>query len=269
MNILKKTYKAAAMAVVAAGGLLITSCSEDLPTYKDSESRLNFNFGSVKINTEKDVPKDAYSFVYSGGLEIDTIWVGVDLMGFPADHDRKISVKQIATGTDDAVAGTHFVDFNDPTLTPFYTLKAGEVSTKVPVVVLRDESLSTKAYNLDVALVANNDFQSGYPLYQVKHLQLSDMLAKPTLWDTYNDGAIAYYFTSWGPVAHQFMIDVTGFPFDDNFIKQILDSPDINFVYYLAEMVARAKIKYNQDHPDKPLQEKDGTLISFGWEMYL
>ena len=148
-------------------------------------------------------------------------------------------------------------------------MKAGEVSTKVPVVVLRDESLSTKAYNLDVALVANNDFQSGYPLYQVKHLQLSDMLAKPTLWDTYNDGAIAYYFTSWGPVAHQFMIDVTGFPFDDNFIKQILDSPDINFVYYLAEMVARAKIKYNQDHPDKPLQEKDGTLISFGWEMYL
>ena len=65
------------------------------------------------------------------------------------------------------------------------------------------------------------------------------------------------------------MIDVTGFPFDDNFIKQILDSPDINFVYYLAEMVARAKIKYNQDHPDNPLQEKDGTLISFGWEMYL
>lgn len=269
MNIFKNTYKAAAMAVVAVGGLLVTSCSEDLPTYQDVVSRLNFNFGAEKIYSEKDVPTEAYSFVYSGGLSKDTIWVGVDLMGRPLDHDRTISVKQIEASGDNAVAGTHFVAFNDPTLTPFYTLKAGEVSAKVPVVVLRDESLSKKSYFLDIALVENDDFKAGYPVYQVKHIEISNILAKPTIWDTYDYAAMPWYFCNWGPVAHQFMIDVTGYPFDNEFIKSFIDTRDDAYIEYVAEKVARAKIKYNKEHPDKPLQEKDGTLVKFAWEKYL
>ena len=227
----------------------IFSCSEDLPTYQDSVARLNFDLGDDYISSEDRIPVEAYSFVYSGGLHQDTIWVKVTLMGKPSTKDRPFSIAQVMKEDNDAVAGKHFI-----ALAIF------------PVVFLRDKSLASQVYNLHIGIKENSEFKNGFPFYQEKRITISDMLAKPKQWD---ERYINYYFTEWGPVAHQFMIDVTGQPFDDNFIEKIMSSSDTNYVYYLAEKVARAKVKYNKEHPDAPLSEADGTLINFKWEAYL
>ena len=244
----------------------IFSCSEDLPTYQDSVARLNFDLGDDYISSEDRIPVEAYSFVYSGGLHQDTIWVKVTLMGKPSTKDRPFSIAQVMKEDNDAVAGKHFIALNDPSLSKYYILKADSVSAIFPVVFLRDKSLASQVYNLHIGIKENSEFKNGFPFYQEKRITISDMLAKPKQWD---ERYINYYFTEWGPVAHQFMIDVTGQPFDDNFIEKIMSSSDTNYVYYLAEKVARAKVKYNKEHPDAPLSEADGTLINFKWEAYL
>lgn len=244
----------------------ILSCSEDLPAYQDSAARLNFNLGDDYITKDEDIPVEAYSFAYSGGLQQDTIRVKVTLMGKPSAKDRPFSITQVMKGNDDAVAGKHFIALNDPSLSKYYILKADSVSAIFPVVFLRDKSLASQVYNLHIGIKENSEFKNGFPFYQEKRITISDMLAKPKQWD---ERYINYYFTEWGPVAHQFMIDVTGQPFDDNFIEKIMSSSDTNYVYYLAEKVARAKVKYNKEHPDAPLSEADGTLINFKWEAYL
>lgn len=244
----------------------ILSCSEDLPAYQDSAARLNFDLGDDYITKDEDIPVEAYSFAYSGGLQQDTIRVKVTLMGKPSAKDRPFSITQVMKGNDDAVAGKHFIALDDPSLSQYYVLKADSVSAVFPVVLLRDKSLASKVYNLHIGIKENSEFKNGFPFYQEKRITISDMLAKPAQWD---ERYINYYFTEWGPVAHQFMIDVTGQPFDDNFIEKIMSSSDTNYVYYLAEKVARAKVKYNKEHPDAPLSEADGTLINFKWEAYL
>lgn len=244
----------------------ILSCSEDLPAYQDSAARLNFDLGDDYITKDEDIPVEAYSFAYSGGLQQDTIRVKVTLMGKPSAKDRPFSITQVMKGNDDAVAGKHFIALDDPSLSQYYVLKADSVSAVFPVVLLRDKSLASKVYNLHIGIKENSEFKNGFPFYQEKRITISDMLAKPAQWD---ERGINYYFTEWGPVAHQFMIDVTGQPFDDNFIEKIMSSSDTNYVYYLAEKVARAKVKYNKEHPDAPLSEADGTLINFKWEAYL
>ena len=187
-------------------------------------------------------------------------------MGKPSTKDRPFSIAQVMKEDNDAVAGKHFIAFNDPSLSKYYILKADSVSAIFPVVFLRDKSLASQVYNLHIGIKENSEFKNGFPFYQEKRITISDMLAKPKQWD---ERYINYYFTEWGPVAHQFMIDVTGQPFDDNFIEKIMSSSDTNYVYYLAEKVARAKVKYNKEHPDAPLSEADGTLINFKWEAYL
>lgn len=244
----------------------IFSCSEDLPTYQDSAARLNFDLGDDYISSEDRIPVEAYSFVYSGGLQQDTIWVKVTLMGKPSAKDRPFSISQVMKENNDAVAGKHFIALDDPSLSKYYILKADSVSATFPVVLLRDKSLASQVYNLHIGIKENSEFKSGFPFYQEKRITISDMLAKPKQWD---ERYINYYFTEWGPVAHQFMIDVTGQPFDDNFIEKIMSSSDTNYVFYLAYKVARAKVKYNKEHPDAPLSEADGTLINFKWEAYL
>lgn len=275
MNITKhiKPCRIAILSLAFCSVFSILSCSEDLPLYQDSAARLNFDLGDDNITSESRIPVEAYSFVYSGGLHQDTIWAKVTLMGKPSDKDRTFSIAQVMAKTDstgvencNAVAGKHFIALDDPSLSRYYVLKADSVSATFPVVVLRDASLASQVYKLYIGITENSEFQSGFPFYQVKRITISDMLAKPSKWD---ERYINQYFTDWGPVAHQFMIDVTGQPFDDDFIEKIMSSSDTNYVFYLAEKVARAKVKYNKEHPDAPLTEADGTLITFKWEAYL
>lgn len=116
----------------------ILSCSEDLPAYQDSAARLNFDLGDDYITKDEDIPVEAYSFAYSGGLQQDTIRVKVTLMGKPSAKDRPFSITQVMKGNDDAVAGKHFIALDDPSLSQYYVLKADSVSAVFPVVLLRD-----------------------------------------------------------------------------------------------------------------------------------
>ncbi|MBQ8501116.1 MAG: DUF4843 domain-containing protein [Bacteroides sp.] len=210
---------------------LSASCEKDLPVYDYADSMLNFD---LQISSETQEPElTSYSFVYvDEAVEEDTVWVTVKTMGFLSDQDRPIELEQVKSGEKDAQPGVHYVPFDDPELkAKYYYIPANEVDRKIPIVVKKDVSLSSESVYLYVTFKDNGYFRSGYPLYSVMRLNISNMLTKPAAWDSYAD----YFFDKYGPVKHKFMIDVTGLKWDNEFLEAHLYGEQ-GYLTYLAQL---------------------------------
>lgn len=248
------------LSLVALTGM--TSCEKDLPVYSEETCWLNFYYA-----TKSEVHETDYSFVYSGSsVTQDTVWVSVSTLGFVKDVDRPLALKQVETGENDAVAGTHYVSFDDESLKKYYYMPAGATVTKVPVVVLRDASLKTTAVNLQIGIKENENFKPGYEDNQSHLVTISDKLTKPSSWD---DNYFDYYVSLYTKGVHQFMIDVTGEKWDDEYINKI--STDSGYIQYLNTFFKKKLEEVNAARLAAGLGvlcEEDGTpvVIKTAWD---
>ncbi len=248
--------KSILLSLVAMAAAMLTSCEKDLPLYDDTQAYLNFRYANTSDSTIN------YSFVFSGGKQQDTVWVTMLTMGFLSDQTRTFELQQIPTGQNDAVAGRHYVALDDERIKPFLKIDAGATSTQVPVILLRDASLDEQTVKLKLAVKDNGTFKPGYKERLYKTISLTAMLSKPQEWTTFAD----YYFGTWGPVKHQFMIDVTGEKWDDEYIKSVIN--DYGYVSFLISKLNKALSEENARRlaaGEGYMQEKDGTLVTFGW----
>lgn len=238
-----------------------TSCEQDLPLFGEDRGRLNFGYEDNRL-------KDSlYRFSFTYGpveREIDTIKLIVKTMGIPADYDRPFALQQLVTGDNDAVPGVHYVAFDDPELAAkFYYVPAGAIEIEIPIVVKRDPSLKTKNYTLRVGFKPNDEFNYGSKEFSFKRIILSDQLIKPKNWDSY----CGHFFGEYGPVKHQFMINISGEKWDDDYVNTVIYSyysGDQNFLFYYAQKMYRALQDYNATH-DERLSEAGGPVeFDFG-----
>ena len=73
----------------------------------------------------------------------DTVWLDVDIMGKLSAEDRPLALQQVMVeGTKNAVAGTHYIAFDDPVLAEFYVVPAHSATAHIPVILKRDPSLA-------------------------------------------------------------------------------------------------------------------------------
>lgn len=238
-----------AVLFVAAG------CEKEPAVYNAADNRLNFY---LKYG---DVITTSYSFVYHGDVVEDTVWLKLLTLGFVEDEDRPFELEQVMTGENDAVAGTHYLPFDDERLKPFYVIPAGAVEVEAPVVVLRDKSLKEKEVTLKVAVKENACFKRGYEANRFRIIELSDVLAKPQKWDKYYlDYSISIYTQG----IHRFMIDETGETWDDEYIESACF--DSAFCDYIAtwlhnrlDEVNAQRIAAGQD----VLREANGDPVEF------
>lgn len=241
------------VSLVAA--VMFSSCEKDLPLYSDPQARLNFYY---KENRTSD-SLVSYSFAYHGDVREDTVWLEVLTMGFPADYDRSFELMQ---ESGDAVAGTHYLSFDDAAYKEKYLwIKANAVSAKVPIILLRDASLKDRQVRLAVKIKTNENFTGGYTETDHKIIRITDKLSKPDAWD----GRMDYYFDPYGPVKHQFMINVTGEMWDDDYINGFID--DFGYVTYLKSKLRVALEEENARRAAQglePLAEADGSPVTFG-----
>lgn len=141
------------------GLLLLGSCEKQHPgDYNDG--------GRVYFYNEPKVQQDSINvsfFAAMGGSKYDTVWIDVRAMGYPADQDRPLNLQILNEGEEGAaVAGKHYVGFDDPGMKPRICMPAGEVKTNIPVVWIKDPSLNTSEVRLELSLEANEYFQRGY-----------------------------------------------------------------------------------------------------------
>ncbi len=183
------------------------SCSMNLEPLSDTHNRI-----AVVFDEDLD---SVYSYTfayYTDDFKYDTVYVELTVVGTIGETDRKVSLVQRqlegndpdGTPYNNAVAGKHYVAFDDSSIADKYVIKAGATGALIPIVLLRDATLKDKDYTLQFDLVANEEFQLFSPINSTKRIVIADQLLKPSLWD----GMLDYYFTGYGKEKHKLMNEV-------------------------------------------------------------
>lgn len=239
MKSIHNTIKTAAACLAA---LAFTACSVDDFTYQDT-ARLRLEGPEIYAAGTDSLtfsfvtyPEDTISKV----MDIDVI-----VMGTTADNDRTAAVKVVADKTTASAS-----DYEMPLS---ITIPAGSAKGTLPITLKRSTALQEKAVRLYIEIEPNNDFQTG--VNEQNHFTLiwNDVLTRPTNWDDLEE-----FFGTYSDVKYRFMIQNAGgiSEFDaDTMSWAQLNSLKIKFQNALNE--------YNEEHPNDPLRDGDGVLISF------
>lgn len=259
---------------MAIGLLSLSSCEKDLEVFSDPTCRLNFYYPTVENTSEMDesLSKSSFSFVYGAdNITRDTVWYEVETMGKLSDSDRPVSLEQVDTAANMAVAGRHYVAFDDPSLASLYVIPAGKARARIPVVILRDASLKDTSVVLKFRIKANDYFQPGYPAFQTRTLTFTDRMSEPANWTKKYDypGIPGYYvsmenvFGKYGQQKHLFLIEHTGKPWDDDYIESLMTG-DFSYLQYLMLKMQSELDELNGERAaqgEGPLTEADGTKV--------
>lgn len=241
--------------------LVATSCTENNMEEYENDPAIYFLNGSVYNDDgtvssgklQKDSVNQSF-FVYDSDKMRDTVYVFVKTMGKVSSTDRPIALVQTNTGDDAAVPGTHYVPLDDPEVTKHMYVPAGKVYAKIPIILLRDKSLQTSQKRLELEVAKNECFRPGIDAWRKFVITTTDLAVKPAMWDS----RWRYYFgPTFGSVKLKFIINATGYTDFDNLPS------DYSYITWLKTTVQQAFFDYNKAHPDDPLKEADGTLVTF------
>jgi len=170
----------------------------------------------------------------------DSIVVNFRIIGKVSDKDRSINLVPAANST--GKEGYHYKIGKA-------VVKANSFTAKVPVYVYRRPGLKDSTLTVTLRVTENQDFKPGYATRLRYKFTLTDILAKPTNWES----TWAPYFGSYSEVKFRFLIAVTG--------KTTWNSgPLPQDSRYLSQKARNALLEYNQQY---------GALIDeFGQEVF-
>lgn len=247
--------------LVAVALVVLAACQNEQYMVYEDDARLQFGPTLDKIYTEQSSYEDTlknFSFLsVPSDKKIDTVYFDLYCMGRVSDVDRPYKLEQvILDSVANAEAGVHFMDFDDPNLEDMYIMPARSSHVLVPVIVLRDTSLSSKEYVLEFQIKENEYFKLGDSTLMWRRLIVADVVVKPTLWSD-------ALFGTYSKVKHRFMQDQTGMLWDDEDIK-VMNS-DISMQYYWQGRFQKLLYEYNNDlaNEDVPLRDENGVLVEF------
>lgn len=235
---MKNYIKTGLLATVSLFAL--NSCKMELEPYSDPNTYLAVTAETNDWGTVLDDQSLTYSFYgLDESITQDTIYFEVYIMGHLSDEDRFFTLKQVELAQDgsdeiyNAVAGTHYVSFDDESVSSLYFIPAGATSATVPVILKRDATLKENAYSLYIELTDNENFTVASPDTNNKLISLTEVMVKPSTWGDVVD----YYIGDYGLRKHELMImicDMYGFSFDAVMASiNAQDSYCSYYVYYL------------------------------------
>jgi hypothetical protein len=248
--------------IVAAIALLaMASCKQEDYYLFNDVGRIQFGPDMARIYTASynlaDTTKN-YTFYYLAADKTqDTMFFDIYAVGGPTSKDRAFSLQQVQVdGAANAVSGTDYKAFSDPTVTSAYVIKAGQVHTFVPIVMLRSAALKTTTVTLKFTVAENENFKLGEKTNLWRKLIFTDRLSQPTAWTA---SITQYYFGAYSVVKHAFMIQVTGQKWDQAFMSTV--TADYAQLMYYISSVKHALVDYNAAHPGNPMKDENGLVI--------
>lgn len=236
---------------------ILCNCQEkEIERYKD-DPRLYFSREKWSENYSNQGDSTEHSFFTLPDDQLrDTVWVDIRTMGLPTDFPRPFRIVQTnAKQADAAIPGKHYVAFDDESIRDLMMIPAGKVQHFMPVIVLRDPSLDTCRVRIEMEVEANDYFKVGLTSLSRFMVSTTSEVQEPKLWESFWQ----YYYGDWGPRKMWFLIRYVGI---SDFEKYPNDDA---MILYLPAAAYGALEKYNADenNPDRPLQEADGTLVEF------
>ena len=192
----------------------------------------------------------------------DTVYVRVQTIGGPADHERKINFVQVSEYDyeyvydekgnvvdtvktellNKAVPGVHYVPMDDPEMQNLLVVPAHAVAVNAPVILLRDPSLRKEEVRLCIRLAETEDFLLGESDQLNRTIIFADKLSKPNFW---NKTIERYYFGKYSSRKHEFMYQVAGEKITDEWYKRV--SQDYSEMRYYQTKFSKALAAYNAD----------------------
>ncbi len=245
--------------------LFLISCNDENYLLYDGETRLQFGPTPANVYSSASQLRDtlkSYTFVYENASVVqDTVFFDIYTMGIVSDKDRVFKLKQVTVaGVDNCVAGVHYKAFDDPTVAKHYVIKAGSNHMRVPIVFLREASLKSMIYTLRVEIEENENFKLGETTKLWRKVHVADMLVKPNAWTTYMEN----FFGKYSYVKHSWMVQQTGYRWDQDFIAAISASGYAEMSYWKTKLKTLLFLyNSNPSNPGVPLTDEFGQLVSF------
>lgn len=252
-----------------------SSCEKDMEVYHEKTNHLNF----VYVKDTKVDTLISRTFIYDPEKKVlDTVWIEVETIGFIENRDRKFVLEQERKKNEEekeAIAGVHYIAFDDPLVADLYYIPAGKNKAKVPVILKRDPSLKNEIVTLRFKIKKNENFEPGYSESQNKAISVTDILIEPIYWNIYAEW---YFAGEYGKVKHQFMVNATegmNIKINDDFFyslvgdTQNMDYSVLDYWYYFfsrklaEENLRRAKEGLGPLRESPEPGEEIGRLVEF------
>ena len=172
--------------VLALAILPFASCNQnDLKLINDI-ARIQFS-SPIAIYTTAYSTMDTtktYTFFYNAEtIRQDTVFFDIYTSGNISEKDRPFSLQQVQVkGAANAIPGTDYKAFTDPTIKSAYIIKAGQAHATVPIILLRSISQKTTILTLKITITANENFQLGEESCLWRKVIFTDSVSKPASW---------------------------------------------------------------------------------------
>lgn len=243
--------------------LPLFSCEDGLEVWNTDTSCIHFT--EIDPDDKLETPINNSFIFLDQEIMRDTVYLKVCCTGLTKNYERRVNLRQVVVeGVDNAQPNVHYLPFDTEGLQDRYVIGKDSVWAMIPIVLLRDRSLTEKQYTLRVELVGSDDFETGVASRLTRTITVSDYLSKPRSW-------MDRYFGAYSQVKHRFMIVSSfGQKFDEDFFATELAGDRYLCIYYMDYF--REKLaEYNSDpqNNDTPLRseptadEPEGHIISF------
>lgn len=237
------------------GGILLSCSEKELTEYTDNPS-LYFERETLKHKENYQEDNILYSFyVKDSDIVRDTVWVWINTMGFPQNFDRPITIIQDSLHLSSAPkAGVHYVGLDDKSIAKMMVIPSGKATTKIPIILLRDQMDKSTMYNLFLKIAPNDHFSTGIDKQLNFLVKFTTMGVKPSQWDDY----WKHTFGEWGAVKMKFItkhLGLTEFGYTGNI-------PTETTTYFRLKAIELLN-EYNKKN-NTILKEDDGvTVVEF------
>lgn len=240
--------------LICGMALLAIGCERNDARVFEGEARVCFLRGEDG-KEQQDSILQSFFFVPET-QDRDTVWVEIALMGFPVNEARPLKIVQTnQNAADAAIAGTHYIAFDDVEVKDLMVMGANQVTAKIPVILLRDISLKTGKKRLEITIEENAYFKRGIDANCDFMVQTTELAEKPTSWDS---AWKTHYFGEWSSQKMWFIVNYLGL---DDFEAEY----DTGYKKYLKQKAHSKLNEYNATH-DEPLcndptkHHEDGKL---------
>ncbi len=226
--------------LIGGVALLMFGCEQNDALLFEDAARICFLRGEDGSGQQDSILQSF--FVVPEEQVRDTVWVEIALMGFPVDKDRPIKIIQTNQDAEDAaIAGTHYLAFDDVEVKGQVVMKANQVTARIPVIFLRDISLKTEKKRLEMTIEENEYFKPGIDADCNFMVQTTELAEMPENWNS----AWKTYFGDWSSQKMWFIVNYLGL---DDFEAEY----DAGYKKYLKQKAHSKLNEYNATH-DEPL----------------
>lgn len=227
--------------LMAVSLILLSSCENEGFYYQDT-ARIRLE-GAYEWALGTDSLEFSFVTAPSSVLEKD-IEVTVYIMGEASKENRVANIQIISTKT---TATSDLYECPSQVIIP-----ANSYSAKFNVTLKRDDVLQEKTVRLYLQVGPSSDFQSGVAEYDHLLVKWNDVISEPKNWSE-----LKSYFGTFSVVKFRFMLNTLG--------VSEFDTTTLTWAQlqnYKIVLLSALK-EYNENHPEAPLTDEKGVLVTF------